>query len=148
MFCTRLCNTVMMPRGVEGGGRYPCVPLFRCSCMNIHIVVNVIWSPLGYLTSTCALNKLTNFGHHHLIFYKSLTLSVQDCWKAMQHGSKMIKLDVNRKGHHKKTFVLDADMAGIRYEPSKKNSRCKLITDLQRCSLCLLESGDGGECAY
>ena len=39
----------------------------------------------------------------------------------------MIKLDVNRKGHHKKTFVLDPDMAGIRYEPSKKNSRCKLI---------------------
>lgn len=43
----------------------------------------------------------------------------------MQHGSKMIKLDVNRKGHHKKTFVLDKDMTEIRYEPSKKNSRCK-----------------------
>ena len=46
----------------------------------------------------------------------------------MQHGSKMIKLDVNRKGHHKKTFVLDPDMGGIRYQPSKKTSRCKLIT--------------------
>ena len=57
-----------------------------------------------------------------------MILLVQDCWKAMQHGSRMIKLDVNRKGHHKKTFVLDADMAGITYEPSKKNSRCKLIT--------------------
>ena len=45
----------------------------------------------------------------------------------MQHGSKMIKLDVSRKGHQKKTFILDADMTRIRYEPSKKNSRCKLI---------------------
>lgn len=57
-----------------------------------------------------------------------MILLVQDCWKAMQQGSKMIKLDASRKGHHKKTFVLDQDMAGIRYEPSKKNSRCKLIT--------------------
>ena len=46
----------------------------------------------------------------------------------MQHGSKMIKLDANRKGHHKKTFVLDPDMGGIRYEPSKKTSRCKLTS--------------------
>ena len=46
----------------------------------------------------------------------------------MQLGSRMIKLDARRKGHHKKTFVLDPDMAGIRYEPSKKNSRCKLIS--------------------
>ena len=43
----------------------------------------------------------------------------------MQHGSKMIKLDMNRKGHAKKTFVLDEDMTGIRYQPSKKNPRCK-----------------------
>lgn len=58
--------------------------------------------------------------------------SVQDCWKAMQHGSKMIKLDASRKGHHKKTFVLDQDMAGIRYEPSKKNSRFEIakMTDV------------------
>ena len=40
----------------------------------------------------------------------------------------MIKLDANRKGHHKKTFVLDPDMGGIRYEPSKKTSRCKLTS--------------------
>ena len=46
----------------------------------------------------------------------------------MKNGSRMIKLDATRKGHHKKTFLLDPDMAGIRYEPSKKNSRCKLIT--------------------
>lgn len=52
--------------------------------------------------------------------------SVQDCWKAMQHGSKMIKLDVSRKGHQKKTFVLDKEMKEIRYEPSKKNSRFKI----------------------
>jgi len=38
----------------------------------------------------------------------------------------MIKLDVNRKGHSKKTFVLDTDMTGIRYEPSKKNSRFEI----------------------
>lgn len=59
--------------------------------------------------------------------------SVQDCWKAMQHGSKMIKLDVNRKGHHKKTFVLDKEMTEISYEPSKKNSRFKIdkMTEIQ-----------------
>lgn len=51
------------------------------------------------------------------------TTSVQDCWKAMQRGSKMIKLDINRKGSSKKTFVLDEDMKGIRYQPSKKNSK-------------------------
>lgn len=65
---------------------------------------------------------------------------MQDCWKAMQHGSKMIKLDANRKGRSKKTFVLDPDMAGIRYEPSKKSSRCKLITSdtsrLQTVAIC------------
>ena len=48
----------------------------------------------------------------------------------MQHGSKMIKLDANRKGSGKKTFVLDPDMAGIRYQPSKKNSRCKLVASV------------------
>lgn len=53
--------------------------------------------------------------------------SVLDCWKAMQDGSKMIKLDVNRKGHAKKTFVLDEDMTGIRYTPSKK--KCKYEID-------------------
>ena len=57
----------------------------------------------------------------HILTY----LSVQDCWKAMQRGSKMIKLDINRKGSSKKTFVLDEDMKGIRYQPSKKNSKCK-----------------------
>ncbi|XP_068727997.1 1-phosphatidylinositol 4,5-bisphosphate phosphodiesterase delta-4-like isoform X2 [Montipora capricornis] len=49
----------------------------------------------------------------------SLT-SVQDCWRAMQHGSKMIKLDTSGKGHAKKTFSLDEDMTGIRYAPSRK----------------------------
>ena len=44
----------------------------------------------------------------------------------MQDGSKMIKLDVNRKGHRKKTFVLDEDMTGIRYTPSKKKCKCRL----------------------
>lgn len=44
----------------------------------------------------------------------------------MQDGSKMIKLDVNRKGHAKKTFVLDEDMSGIRYTPSKKKCKCRL----------------------
>lgn len=44
----------------------------------------------------------------------------------MQDGSKMIKLDANRKGHGKKTFVLDEDMTGIRYTPSKKKCKCRL----------------------
>ena len=43
----------------------------------------------------------------------------------MQDGSKMIKLDVNRKGHAKKTFILDEDMTGIRYTPSKKKCKCR-----------------------
>ena len=58
----------------------------------------------------------------------------------MQHGSKMIKLDVNRKGHAKKTFTLDSAMEGIRYQPSKKNSRCKLVNSepkLEAVAICL-----------
>lgn len=66
-----------------------------------------------------------------------MILLVQDCWKAMQLGSKMIKLDASRKGHHKKTFVLDPDMGGIRYEPTKKRSRCKLKTS-DYCTLKLI----------
>ena len=45
----------------------------------------------------------------------------------MQHGSKMIKLDVSRKGHAKKIFALDEDMLGIRYTPSKKKCKCRLM---------------------
>lgn len=44
----------------------------------------------------------------------------------MQDGSKMIKLAMNRKGHAKKTFILDEDMTGIRYTPSKKKCKCRL----------------------
>ena len=81
----------------------------------------------------CNLNPQSNQVHLHeplgrvcfLLDHILTYLSVQDCWKAMQRGSKMIKLDINRKGSSKKTFVLDEDMTGIRYQPSKKNSRCK-----------------------
>jgi hypothetical protein len=40
----------------------------------------------------------------------------------LQHGAKMLKIDRKSRGAMK-TFTLDKDLLGFRYQPSAKNDR-------------------------